>query len=91
MILLDNQPRLSDIQALIARVPNFPYSVKQLIKLASEEHFPEEVISFYKSFPSDEVFEDPEDLATRTEQVELMRHEEVRQPIDEFWTSSEED
>ena len=80
MILLDNQPRLSDIQALIARVPNFPYSVKQLIKLASEEHFPEEVISFYKSFPSDEVFEDPEDLATRTEQVELMRHEEVGQP-----------
>lgn len=80
MVLAHNQPRLSDIEALITRVPQFPYSVKQLIKLAREEHFPEEVISFYKSFPSDEVFEDFEDLATRTEQVEMMRDEEVGQP-----------
>jgi hypothetical protein len=90
MILLDNQPRLSDIQALIARVPQFPYSVKQLIKLAREEHFPEEVVSFYKAFPPDEVFEDPEDLATRTEQIEIMTHEELGQPK-EIWNAPEED
>lgn len=79
MVLAHNQPRLSDIEALIAQVPQFPYSVKQLIKLAREEHFPEEVIGFYKSFPSDEVFENSEDLATRTEQVEMMRDEEIEQ------------
>lgn len=90
MVLAHNQPRLSDIEALIAQVPQFPYSMKQLIKLAHEEHFPEEVISFYKSFPSDEVFEDPEDLATRTEQVEMMRDEEVGQP-EHFLDTFDED
>lgn len=91
MILLRNQPTLSDIEALIKRVPHFPYSVKQLLRLAQEEHFPESVISFYKTFPSDEVFEDPEDLMARTEQVELMRDEERQRPLEEFWTTSDED
>ena len=90
MILAHSQPRLSDIEALIVRVPQFPYSVKQLIKLAREEHFPKEVISFYKSFPSDEVFEDSEDLAARTEQIEIMMHEESEQPK-EIWSAPEED
>lgn len=79
MIILDNQPRLADIEALIKRVPHFPFSIKQLVELAREEHFTEEVVRFYKSFPPDEVFEDPEDLATRTEQVEMMQHEEKEQ------------
>ncbi len=90
MIVLDSQPRLADIEALIARVPRFPYSVKELINLAREEHFPEEVTNFYKAFPKDEVFEDPEDLAARTEQIEIMEHEEADQP-QEVWTSPEED
>ena len=91
MILLHNQPALSDIEALVKRVPLFPYSVKQLLKLAQEEHFPESVIRFYKTFPGDEVFEDAEDLMARTEQVELMRDEERQRPLEEFWTTSDED
>ncbi len=90
MILLHNQPALSDIEALVKRVPHFPYPVKQLLKLAHEEHFPEPVISFYKTFPSDEVFEDAEDLIARTEQIEIMQHEEVNQP-QEIWNAPEED
>ena len=91
MILLRNQPTLADIEALVKRVPHFPYSVKQLLELAHEEHFPESVIRFYKTFPSDEVFEDAEDLMARTEQVELMRDEERQRPLEEFWTTSDED
>lgn len=79
MVLANDQPKLSDIEALIAQVPMFPYSVKQLIELARKEHFPEEVINFYKKFPIDEVFDDAEDLMVRTEQVQMMRHEEAEQ------------
>lgn len=79
MVLSHNQPSLSDIEALVTQVPLFPYSVKQLIDLAREEHFPEEVINFYKKFPKDEVFDDAEDLMIRTEQVQMMRHEETEQ------------
>lgn len=79
MILLNSQPTLTDLEALISRVPTFPFSVKQLIHLAREEHFPEEVINFYKTFPKDETFDDAEDLIARTEQVEMMQHEEHEQ------------
>lgn len=78
-MILDNQPSLADIEALINQVPEFPFSVKRLVKLAREEHFPEEVVRFYEAFPLDEVFEDPEDLVARTEQVEIMRHQEIGQ------------
>ena len=79
MIILNSQPTLTDLEALISKVPSFPFSVKQLIRLAREAHFPEEVINFYKTFPKDEVFEDAEDLIARTEQVEMMQHEEKLQ------------
>ncbi len=79
MILLHSQPTLTDLEALVSKVPSFPFSVKQLLELAREEHFPEEVISFLKTFPKDEVFEDGEDLSARVEQVEMMQHEEVDQ------------
>ncbi len=87
MVLSHNQPSLSDIERLIAQVPLFPYFVKQLIELAHEEHFPDEVVNFYKKFPKDEIFEDAEDLMVRTEQVQMIRHEEVDQSghfLDEF-------
>ncbi len=90
MILLHSQPTLTDLEALAAKVPAFAFSVKQLINLAREEHFPEEVINFYKTFPKDEVFEDIEDLIARTEQVEMMQHEEVNQP-ENFLDTFDED
>lgn len=79
VILLHSQPTLTDLEALETKVSSFPYSVKQLIELAREEHFPQEVISFLKTFPSDEVFKDADDLAARIEQVEMMQHEEQEQ------------
>lgn len=79
MILLQSQPTLTDLEALIAKVPAFPFSIKQMIKLAFEEHFPEEVISFLKTFPADEIFDDTDDLAARFEQVEMLQHEETHQ------------
>lgn len=87
MVLSHNQPSLSDIEALVAQVPMFPYSVKQLIELAHEEHFPDEVVNFYKKFPKDEIFEDADDLIARTEHIQIMRHEEVNQSgrfLDDF-------
>lgn len=90
MAVLYSPPALADLEALGLKVPTFPFSLRQLIRLAREEHFPEEVINFYKSFPVDEVFEDADDLMARTEQVEIMMHEEADQPF-EYWSSSEED
>lgn len=82
MVLLKSLPSLADIEALVAKVPHFPFSIRELIELAEEEHFPEDVIDFYKTFPDDEVFEDADDLLTRTEQIEIMQHEEAKQPYD---------
>lgn len=89
-MLILNQPAIADIEALVTRIPRFPFSVRQLIRLAREHHFTEEVINFFKIFPSDEVFEDADDLITRVEQVEMMREEEAHQPQDS-WLVPEED
>lgn len=88
MILLQNEPMLRDLYSLAAKVPSFPIMANRLVELAKNWHFSKEVINFYRSFPRDEVFSDKEDLLTRTELVEALRHE---QPPKETLLSSEED
>lgn len=80
MYLAYSQPSLADLEALIARVPRFPFSVKKLIKLAREDHFPEEVIKFLKAFHAEEEFEDHDDMSTRFENVQFMEHEAAAMP-----------
>lgn len=77
MVGIKNPPALAEIEQLALRVPHFPYSVKQLIRLAEHEGFSEDLIDFYRTFPAYEVFEDADDLITRTEQVEILHQEEL--------------
>ncbi len=75
MIVLETQPNLTDLHQLIGRVPSYPISVGQLLTLARVTGAKPEVIEFYRSFPSDEIFFDANDLYTRTEQIEMMDRE----------------
>ncbi len=74
-ILLEDQPSLTDLHALIAKVSNYPITAKQLVELAAQNQLPKAVIDFYRAFPADEVFKDKEDLLARTESVEMLRHQ----------------
>ena len=87
-ILLEEHPSLTDLHALISKVPGYPISVKQLVELANKKSSPKAVVDFYKTFPEDEVFEDKDDLISRTDSVEMLHHETAPQ---EEMHSPEED
>lgn len=87
-ILLEDQPSLTDLHALITKVPSYPISVKQLIDLANKSRTPKPVVDFYSAFPADEVFEDKEDLLDRTESVEMLRHQTA--PKEEMYAPEED-
>lgn len=78
-VLLVDEPTLNDLHTLIAKVPGFPISVKQLVELAKKKGAPKAVIDFYGAFPDDEIFEDKDDLTSRTESVEIMHHQTAPQ------------
>ncbi|HET9721846.1 MAG TPA: hypothetical protein VFP32_02340, partial [Candidatus Saccharimonadales bacterium] len=70
------QPTSRQLQSLIGKVRAYPVSVGQILELAARSKVPKEVKDFYRAFPDDEVFESKDDLAARTEQVELLRSED---------------
>jgi hypothetical protein len=90
MVILTAQPSLSDLYGLINKVPRYPLSIQRLLKLAVEVDAPREVVSFYKVFADDQVFDDEEDLAGRTEQVKIMRQEEADMPKEDIIASQED-
>lgn len=79
-VRLQSQPSLAQLNNLIKRVPAYPISVSGLLDLARSSRQPKEVLDFYKTFRQDQVFDDPEDLQSRSEQVEMMRQEEKDMP-----------
>lgn len=58
-------------------MPDFPVMSRDLVELAEENDFPEEVIEFYSRFLRDEPFFKAEDLHTRTEQVLILEHQDA--------------
>lgn len=74
-ILLQEHPSLTDLHTLITKVPGFPITVKQLVELAKKKRTPKAVVDFYKAFPEDEIFEDNDDLLSRTENLEILHHQ----------------
>jgi hypothetical protein len=84
-VIVKQQPHLTDLHWVIDLVPRFPITVRQLVELARRKKAPDAAVNFYKSFPADEIFEDKDDLLTRTENIEILRHqsapqEEMRAP-----------
>ncbi len=76
MILLEDQPTLTDLHQLIREVRDYPINVRELIELAQRVDAPRTVIDFYRTFPEDEIFLDEDDLMATTDNVELLRHQE---------------
>lgn len=75
MILLEDEPTLTDLHRLINQVNSYPVAVNQLVNLALSKHASKPVIDFYKSFPEDEIFADKDDLLATTDNVEMLRHQ----------------
>jgi hypothetical protein len=75
MVIAEHQAKLTDIRDLINQVPSYPISVKRLLDLAGRKRVDREVISFYRAFPDNVVFEDKDDLDAKTEAVQLMQSE----------------
>jgi hypothetical protein len=84
------QPSLTQLNRLIKMVPAYPISVEGLLHLAKTSRQPKEVLDFYKTFRRDQVFEDPDDLQNRSEQVDVMRQERNEMPK-EWEVAPEED
>jgi hypothetical protein len=77
MLMLAAQPSLNELYNFIQKVPKYPLSVQRLLKLASDTGASRGVVDFYKGFAEDQVFDNEEDLAGRTEQIEIMRREDM--------------
>lgn len=88
MIKILSPPKIEDLYHLIAAVDNYPTTARNLVALAEEQNFPEEVIDFYSKFLPDETFVDTDDLLTRTEQVEMMELQAA--PVEDFLADEED-
>lgn len=72
MIGAQNLPTISQLYDLIEAVPRFPISARQLAAFARRKGADKKVVNFYKYFPTQTLFNSPEDLAARSEMVEMM-------------------
>ena len=84
------RPVLSDLYRLIDKVDAYPVSVDDLLDLARKLKAPRPVIDFYKSFARYQKFHDQDDLIGRSEQVGLMRREEIEMPKDSLSVPEED-
>lgn len=73
------RPPLNELYKLIDNVPKFPVSNRQLVTFASKNKAPKEVVDFYKTF-NDRVYKNRDELASVSEQVDMMRQEEADMP-----------
>lgn len=77
------EPSLNQLNKLISQVSAYPVSIADLLNLARLTRQPKEVLDFYATFQPDQVFNDPDDLQSRSEQVEILRHVKHDMPPDQ--------
>lgn len=80
MEVLLSRPVLTDLYRFISKVDAYPVSVDELVELARKIKAPRPIVEFYNSFGRLQQFADKDDLISRSEQVELMRQEELGMP-----------
>jgi hypothetical protein len=83
MIYATALPSLSEISRFISKIDSFPVSAGQLIAKARDQEASPAIVNFYKKFAPYRVFEDKEDLAASSEQVDILRSEENKMPKEE--------
>lgn len=86
--MITANPSINDLLLFIRKIPKYPISAKDVAQLAKDKGADSEVVEFYESFPDRAVFDNKEDLVTRTESIEVMARDD--QPH-EILTSPEED
>lgn len=77
MITMSAQPSLGQLYAFINKVPAYPLSIQRLIRFADQTGAPKEVLNFYSLFARDQIFDDKDDLVGRSEQIQIMRSEDM--------------
>jgi hypothetical protein len=77
---LSLRPRLNDLQELIDKVPEYPVNNPALVEFAAKIKAPKKVVDFYRSFSDQQVYQTKDELASISEQVDLMRQEEADMP-----------
>jgi hypothetical protein len=87
-ISLQAQPSRSQLDNLIKQIPRYPISIKGILDFARQHRQPKEVLDFYGGW-RDQVFESPDELKDRTEQVEMMRQEEKDMPPEQLVATEE--
>lgn len=87
-ISLQAQPSRSQLDSLIKQIPRYPISISGLLDFARKHKQPKEVLEFYGGW-RDQVFESPDELQERTEQVEMMRQEEKDMPPEQLVATEE--
>jgi hypothetical protein len=74
---------LNRLYSFIEKVNSYPITVNQLLKVARDRRAPKSVIEFYEAFDPNQVFDDKDDLTSRSEQVEIMREQGADMPREE--------
>jgi len=83
MITAAAQPTLSELNGFTAKVRVFPISAGQLTNFARETGASPRIVNFYKKFAPARVFENRDDLAASSEQVDILQTEEPQMPQEE--------
>lgn len=87
MAKIDDLPSISQLYDLIDAVPRYPVSAAELTLLAKRKGADHTVVDFYRAFPPNIYFDDAEDLAVRSEQVEILNYEHDQQPVEQIRSS----
>lgn len=90
MITRAVQPSMSELYGLIQKVPSYPLSVRRLLKLANQSGASDEVLGFYKAFAPDQVFDNEDDLAGRTEQMQIIQTDKGEMPSESLQVPQED-
>lgn len=79
-MIVSDLPSIEELYVFIDSIPAYPVKAGDLIQLAIAEGAGRRIVDFYRSFPRDQVFFSHEDLAGRSEQIQILSTEESDQP-----------
>ena len=88
MVIVENQPRLSDLHGLATKL-KFPLGAASVVAEAKRLGYPQEVVGFYKTFPEDYVFTSRDDFLDRTDLLEVLHHDLPEEPPEELHVAEE--
>jgi hypothetical protein len=80
MLYMQGLLNLNHLSDLICQVDLYPVSRDELLRIARENGFPEEVVAFLSLFGKEITFVDPDDFLAQAEELELLVYDEREMP-----------